>query len=52
MKAFSGLEREAMVLTHTNDRDFPVPQIGSDSGSGGKHWDEGRSGHGARRLSV
>ena len=23
MKAFSGLEREAMVLTHSNDRDFP-----------------------------
>ena len=27
MKAFSGLEREAMVLTHSNDRDFPVPQL-------------------------
>ena len=27
MKAFSGLEREAMVLTHSNDRDFPVPQM-------------------------
>ena len=27
MKAFMGVEREALVLTHTNDRDFPVPQI-------------------------
>ena len=27
MKAFMGVEREAMVLTHTNDRDFPVPQL-------------------------
>ena len=27
MKAFMGVEREALVLTHTNDRDFPVPQL-------------------------
>ena len=27
MKAFMGVEREARVLTHTNDRDFPVPQL-------------------------
>ena len=27
MKAFMGVERVAMVLSHTNDRDFPVPQI-------------------------
>ena len=27
MKAFMGVEREAMVLTHANDRDFPVPQL-------------------------
>ena len=27
MKAFRGVEREAMVLTHANDRDFPVPQL-------------------------
>ena len=27
MKAFMGVEREALVLTHSNDRDFPVPQL-------------------------
>ena len=27
MKAFMGVEREAMVLTHADDRDFPVPQM-------------------------
>ena len=27
MQAFMGVEREAMVLTHSNDRDFPVPQL-------------------------
>ena len=34
MKAFAGVEREALVLTHTNDRDYPVPQMDRNVGSG------------------
>ena len=40
MKAFSGLEREAMVLTHSNDRDFPVPQLDR-TGEAGESLGEG-----------
>ena len=36
MKAFMGVEREALVLTHSNDRDFPVPQLDRVSEAGEK----------------
>ena len=40
MKAFMGVEREALVLTHTNDRDFPVPQLDR-TGEAGESLGEG-----------
>ena len=39
-KAFMGVEREALVLTHTNDRDFPVPQLDR-TGEAGESLGEG-----------
>ena len=40
MKAFMGVEREALVLTHTNDRDFPIPQLDR-TGEAGESLAEG-----------
>ena len=40
MKAFAGVEREALVLTHTNDRDYPVPQM-DETSEGGESLGEG-----------
>ena len=40
MKAFMGVEREALVLTHSNDRDFPVPQLDR-TGEAGESLGEG-----------
>ena len=40
MKAFMGVEREALVMTHTNDRDFPIPQL-DQTAEAGESRDEG-----------
>ena len=40
MKAFMGVEREALVLTHSDDRDFPVPQLDR-TGEAGESLGEG-----------